>query len=80
MGNNGVITINQKDLSINYDSQLFFNEKIQTSPEYSYVQWIQHLNITTLLLDRGMLILSTNDMAYHKKIAIGLFVHFVTSR
>ena len=69
-GNNGVITINQKDLSINYDSQLFFNEKIQTSPEYSYVQWIQHLNITTLLLDRGMLILSTNDMAYHKRIAI----------
>ena len=45
-GNNGVISINQKDLSINYDSQLLFKETIQTSPEYSYVQWIQHLNIT----------------------------------
>ena len=69
-GNNGVISINQKDLSINYDSQLLFKETIQTSNQYSYVQWHNHLNITTLLLDRGMLILSTNNMAYYKKIAM----------
>ena len=69
-GNNGIVSINQKDMSINYDTQIFFKETIQTNTDYSYVQWFNHLNITTLLLDRGILILSTNNMAYNKKIAM----------
>ncbi len=69
-GNNGVISINQKDLSINYDTQLLFKETIQTSNNYTYVQWYNNLNISTFLLDRGLLILSTNNMAYYKKIAM----------
>ena len=69
-GNNGLISINQKDMTINYDSQIFFKDLIQSSPTHSYIQWFNNMNITTLLLDRGLLVISSNHLAYRRRIAM----------
>ena len=67
-GNNGVVSINQKDSSINTDSMLFFGMNVQY-PQHSYYQWYNNMNITSLLLNKGLLVVSSNSNSYNTKIA-----------
>jgi len=69
-GNNGLVSINQKDLNINKHSQLMFAEYIQPNTNYKpYYQWYNNMNITTMMLDKGTLIVSSNHYSYYTKIA-----------
>ena len=67
-GNNGIVSINQKDMNINTDSKLIFKEVFENKG-HTYYQWYNHLNITEIILDRGILIASSNHFSYRKKIA-----------
>ena len=69
-GNNGIVSLNQRDTSLNYETILEFKEKFTTSNSYSYIQWYNNINITSIILDRGLLIASSNHLSYRKKIAI----------
>ena len=57
-------------MTINYDSQIFFKDLVQSSPTHSYIQWFNNMNITTLLLDRGLLVVSSNHLSYRRRIAM----------
>ena len=67
-GDNGIVSINQKDMNINMDSQLFFGENTHNQG-YSYFQWYNNMNITTMLLDKGVMVVSSNHIAYNTKVA-----------
>ena len=70
-GNNGLVSINQKDLNINENSQLMFAEYIQPNINYNpFYQWYNNMNITTMMLHKGVLIVSSNHNSYYTKIAL----------
>ena len=70
-GNNGLVSINQKDLNINENSQLMFAEYIQPNINYDpFYQWYNNMNITTMMLHKGVLIVSSNHNSYYTKIAL----------
>ena len=68
-GNNGIVSINQKDSSINLDSLLSLGENIEINNGYKYYQWYNNMNITNLLLDKGLLIVASNHYSYRTKLA-----------
>ena len=67
-GNNGLVSINQKDMHINTDSQLIFKDIIENNG-HTYYQWHNNMNITEIILDKGVLVVSSNHFSYRKKIA-----------
>lgn len=64
----GMASINQKDSSINLNSLASFKELI-ISNKYSYYQFNNNMNITSLLLHKGILVISSNHYSYNRKIA-----------
>ena len=50
-------------MNINTDSKLIFKEVFENNG-HTYYQWYNHLNITEIILDRGILIASSNHFSY----------------
>ena len=71
--NYGIIRIKQKDLTLDIDEIINF-KYIYNFNQYSYYQYIPYMNITSLYLDKGKLVLFPNKNTYsnHKFIVIHL--------
>jgi hypothetical protein len=68
-GNNGIIDMNEKNLNINKNSLLKFGENIKINSEHNYFQWYNNMNITNIILDKGLLVVSSNHYSYRTKLA-----------
>ncbi len=63
-GNNGLVRINIKDMSIQYDSFIRF-EVINQQGTNKYTQYLVNLNVTTVNLNDGFIIIAPNQNSYN---------------
>ena len=68
-GNNGMGTISQKDSKIN-DISALFGENFAINNNQNYFRWYNNINISTLVLDKGLLFVSSNYHSYYRKMAV----------
>jgi hypothetical protein len=68
-GNNGIIDMNVKNLNVNKNSLLKFGENIKINSKHNYFQWYNNMNITNIILDKGLLVVSSNHYSYRTKLA-----------